>query len=202
MNDITDRIDIENLLHDNESRHSDFQIDNFIIKKQGDSWAQYKQCLREISSRHESIKNNEAKAKAIKSKIRKTVRFKIWRLINRKKIAGNSVEFDQPEMLKTTKNLKAELECFLKRARELKKVIGEITPEKRYELETESWKAKALKMAVIDVLSTGRISNQTYEFIFSLPKESQLEIFVMLSCKQPMEVLGFEPDEVRAIARK
>jgi len=193
---------IVELLEDNESRHSDFQIENFIIKKQGDTWAQYKQCLREISSRHSSIKDSEARGKAFVSAAKKNVRFKLWRFLNRKKVRGNGSVPDIKLTDGNLEDLKAELDCFLKIAEKLKAELGEITPERRYQLETESWKNKGIKMAAIDILATGRISNQTYDFIFSLPKESQLELFSKLSAKQPMALLGFKPDEIRAITRK
>jgi hypothetical protein len=193
---------IDGLLKDGENRHSDFQIENFIIKGQGDTWAQYKQCLREVSSRHSSIKDSEARNKAMVLATKKSIRFKLWRFLNRKKAGGNG---SGPELKLPDGNLddlKAELKCFLKIAEKLKSEIGEVSGERRYQLETESWKNKGIKMAAIDILATGRISNQTYDFIFSLPKESQLELFSALSVKQPMALLGFEPDEIRAITKK
>jgi len=199
MNEITNEIITESLLYDNESRHSDFQIENFIIKKQGDKWAQYKQCLREIASRDSSIRDSEARNKALVSATKKSVRFKLWRLLNRKK-NGSGPEIRLPDG--NLDDLKAELDCFLKIAEKLKGELGEITEERRYKLETESWKNKGVKMAAIDILATGRVSNQTYDFIFSLPKKSQLEVFLKLSTKQPMALLGFEPDEIRAISKK
>jgi hypothetical protein len=190
------------ILEDNESRHSDFQIENFIIRGQGDQWAQYKQCLREISSRDASIRDSEARNDALVLATKKSVRFRLWRFLNRKKAGGNG---SWPELKLPDGNLddlKAELDCFLKIAEKLKAELGEISEERRYQLETASWKNKGIKIAAIDILATGRISNQTYDFIFSLPKESQLELFAKLSNKQPMALLGFEPDEIRAITKK
>ena len=53
---------IKELLEDHQELHSEFQIDNFIIGNQGDRWAQYKQCLREIKSRWESIESDKMQA--------------------------------------------------------------------------------------------------------------------------------------------
>ena len=193
MNKITDSVIVETLLKDHESRHSDFQIENFIIKKQGDAWAQYKQCLREISSRHESITGKENRARDISAGIKKSVRFKLWRFLNRKRFAGNGSGPEIKSADGNTKDLKAELACLLKIAQKLKEEIGEVTEEKRYQLETKSWAAKGLKMAAIDLMASGRISNQTYDFLFALPKDSMVDIIKELSSKKPMELLGFEP---------
>ena len=149
---------IKNLLKDYEGCHSDFQIDNFIIGSQGDAWAQYKQCLREINGRVEILESKSGKAAAETEK---------------------------------------ELARFIFHALRLKKEIGELTEEKRYQLETKSWAAKGLKMAAIDIMASGRISNQTYDFLFALPKESMVDIIKKLSSKKPMELLGFEPEGIK-----
>ena len=152
------KIKIEKILVDHQELHSDFQIDNFIIGSQGDAWAQYKQCLREIKARVENIESKNGKA---------------------------------------AEETERELSRFVFHALRLKEEIGELTEEKRYQLETKSWAAKGLKMAAIDLMASGRISNQTYDFLFALPKESMVDIIKKLSSKKPMELLGFEPEEIK-----
>jgi len=193
---------IKNTLLDYEKNHSIFQIDNFIIGKQGDLWAQYKQCLREMRGRIDNLEvlNGELELIKIeiasfklcwpsKTAIKKKRMKKVWKKRKLEVIAANIIDTER------------EAVRFAEIAEKLKGELGEITPERRYQLETESWKNKGIKMAAIDILATGRISNQTYDFIFSLPKESQLELFSKLSAKQPMALLGFEPDEIRAITK-
>ena len=60
----------ELILKDYRPEHSLFQIENFIIGSQGGTWAQYRQCLRELSSRHGAVdsKINEIKKDALKLK--------------------------------------------------------------------------------------------------------------------------------------
>lgn len=196
MVEISDKNAIENLLKDRENRHSDFQIETFIIKAKVDTWAQYKQCLREISARYESITKKENMEKAISAGIKKDMRFKLWRFLRSKLFAWNGSMLGIRLPDGNIDDLKAELDCLVKIAKKLKADLGEITPEKRYKLESESWKAKGLKMAAVDILATGRISNQTYDFILSLPRRSQIEIFEKLSSSPPMRLLGFDPNEI------
>jgi hypothetical protein len=191
---------IEDLLKDHQGHHSNFQVENFIIGCSGDLWAQYKQALREIESRYEIVFTEREDLKVEKGRIEKYAHgvngdTALKAILNRK-IGGYE------KRLKNVRDTSRELKRFVDLAEKLKKELGEITEERRYQLETESWKNKGIKMAAIDILATGRISNQTYDFIFSLPKESQLELFAKLSNKQPMALLGFEPDEIRAITKK
>jgi hypothetical protein len=170
-------IKIKKLMADNQELHSDFQIDNFIIGNQGDRWAQYKQCLREISGRRENIRLKKSEAELLRLDI------------DRKKIYWPSrygrkkAKIKRQEKLKRFEDLRAiiseyerELSRFLKHALELKRHFGNINRERRQQLELESWTAKGRKMAAIDRVLTGRISHQTFEFILSLPIESQHSI--------------------------
>jgi hypothetical protein len=182
--------DIKKLLEDVEDRHSDFQIENFMIGKHWDKWAQYKQCLLEISTRYDSVQT----AKLTIANIKKFDKSK-WSglrlfFMGRKKRFKllSKMNFDLREAQKIIKNVKPELDCLLKLAFKLKKYFGEITPEKRCGLERESWQAKALKMAAMDINLTGQPSLQTLEFILSFPKDSQAEILNKL-LSEPTDVL-------------
>lgn len=53
--------EIEKYLNDFDDGHSEFQIENFIIKSQGHLFFQYKQACREIRARHEAIKAKSGK---------------------------------------------------------------------------------------------------------------------------------------------
>ncbi len=57
--DDTIKKDVEYFLKDFEDRHSDIQIEYFIVKAQGHPFFQYRQCLREIKARWSTIKDNE-----------------------------------------------------------------------------------------------------------------------------------------------
>ena len=173
---------IEKLLQDHHELHSEFQIENFIIGSQGDSWAQYKQCLREIKARIESIESDEIQLRMLESKNGKRKRF--WF----KKIAvKNTAGIDS---LKNKLNeRKRELDCFVKIAEKLKSEIGPITAERRQQLESKSWYNKARKLAAIDLMAYGRVSTKTLEFILSFPKEDAQNLLLEFGVDSPPRLL-------------
>jgi len=193
------RFKMQGLLEDYQELHSEFQIENFIVGNQGDRWAQYKQCLREIKARNETIISDTIQLKIIESS-RKHKMFSWLKKIGRHKIEiKGAIGVDKFTALKNTiKERERELECFFKIAKKLKEEIGEITEEKRYQLESESWKNKGIKLAAIDFLCSGRLSPQTAEFILSLPKDSQVEIFTKISENKPFKLLGLDEAKIEA----
>jgi hypothetical protein len=192
------KLEIETLLKDYERSHSRFQIEHFIIGSTGDTWHQYKHALREIENRYRYL--NELKDKKDIAGV--PAKIKRWFFLRFSEKTSNIKNGDNRENDDTILDIERELNEFVKIAKKIKKDIGEITDERRQQLEFESWKNKGLKMAAIDILSSGNISNQTYDFIFSLPKKAQLEIFHKLKDNPPMNLLGFEPDEIRALSNQ
>ena len=162
------------LLKDHESKHSNFQIINFIVGGCLGDWARYKQCLREIESRYKILKTNEDELaiynldkKSIKRKLKLMLLGKARRelIINREK----RLESERQEHIKHTKR---ELDEFVKIAKELKESIGELDNGKRELLEADSWYQKARQLAAVEIMVTGAPSKSTFEFILSLPKET------------------------------
>ena len=190
---------IKNLLNDYQELHSEFQIDNFIIGNQGDKWAQYKQCLREIKARHDSIESDKMQLEILKMKPKPRRIFWPSKInIAKRKMAKISAAKQLDSIRDTIGERQRELDCFLKRARELKKHFGSINGERRQQLELESWTAKGRRMAAIDRILTGGISHQTFEFILSLPLESQNSILDKILPNDPERRLLIESlkDEV------
>jgi len=188
----------ELLKNDLENRHSNFQISNFIIGKQGDPWAQYKQCLIEIKGRLDNLEKLKEDAEILKIKMEeKRFYFPTKNNVIKKRLRKRRADRQLQNILSDIIGTEREMEAFINLAKKLKEEIGELTEEKRYQLETKSWAAKGLKMAAIDILASGRISNQTYDFLFALPKESMVDIIRKLSSKKPMELLGFESEVMK-----
>ena len=195
-----DKTIIENLLKDNQNRHSDFQLENFVIKNKGNLWVQYKKALGELQFRYDEIQNHEAKKDQLGA-LKKNKKFKALSFFSKKRRGFLSkLSIDIRSNQKKIDNTYAEFNCILKIAKELKKEVGEVTDERRQQLELESWTAKGLKLAAIDILSSRTISKQTYEFIFSLPKDSQVRILKTFSSHHPMKVLGFSRDDIKQIS--
>ena len=187
---------INELLKDYRELHSEFQIDNFIIGSQGDAWAQYKQCLREIKSRRDTLSGDYAKLKAIEHMAKK--RF----FITSKSMAKTKIVREQIKpLLYAIAERERELKRFMEIATELKKNIGELTEEKRARLEADSWINKGRRLAAIDILCMGRISPQTADFILSLPERASFDLIEEVQSTNPKALYykskGHDENEIK-----
>ena len=186
-------IEIKKLLNDHQELHSEFQIENFIIGNQGDKWAQYKQCLREIKARYEKLESDKMQVEILKMKPKQFRLFWPSKInIAKRKFAEISHKKQLDSIRDTIKERERELECFLKQAIKLKKHFGNINRERRQILELESWTAKGRRMVATDVALTGGISHQTFEFVLSLPSKSQDSILDKMLPNDPERRLLIE----------
>lgn len=161
---------VERLLVDFRPEHSEFQMENFIIGG-GHPWGQYKQALRELSARHHAMLESGEQIRELKIEIEK----KQWRWFGRNGVNGLEIKL---AALKDSRKSKAREYCiFYRIARDLKRRLGEITPQRRRELEAEMWIDKARRMAAIDLISLGGLQRSTAEFLTSLPREQRREVF-------------------------
>lgn len=186
-------IEFKKLMADHQELHSEFQIKNFIIGNQGDEWAQYKQCLREIKARYESIESDKMQVEILKMKPKPCRLFWPSKInVAKRRMAKISEQKQLQSIRDTIKERERELDCFLKQAARLKKHIGDINRERRQQLELESWTAKGRRMAAIDRILTGGITHQTFEFILSLPIGSQNSILDKILPEDPERRLLIE----------
>ena len=188
---------IDELLKDFELYHSDFQIDNFIIGGQGTDWFQYKQCLREIKSRVESL-DSATEQMALFEIGRKSIRGKIKLFFMgsiRRKIFLNSETRQAAAMAQNIRDTRRELDRFVGLAKKLRARIGEIDSDRRQALESEGWYQKALHMAAVEIYTAGGPSKQTVEFILSLPMEYRKSILTNLKSVKPERILEIEDKE-------
>lgn len=175
----------DKLLKDLRPDHSEFQIEHFIIGGQGGTWAQYRQVLRELGGRHEGVKafRSEIIGKKIEIESERRKWFK-----DRKKIERLTAEIDAAK--KSFKPKAREYFTLHKLAVELKRKLGEITPQKRRELEAQMWQEKARRMAAIDLISIGGLQRSTVEFITQLPREMRREIWADLRAENRQKLLA------------
>lgn len=164
---------IKRLLEDYQELHSDFQIEYFIIGSQGNAWAQYKQCLREIKGRLQSIAGDKAQAKILEIELKQKKFFWPSRLNREKnKLDKKSKELRISLIYDTIKERERELDKFVEIASRLKAKIGSTNTEIRRELEAEMWIDKGRKMIIMDRLMGG-LRPQTIEYVLSLPNAGQ-----------------------------
>ena len=170
---------IDALLKDFDGGHTEYQIENFIVGTEIHPWHQYVQCLREIGSRYEAIKNSR---ESLKSNVRR--KFLFFRSKPKKK------KIDQAKR-SIAKNEK-ELNHFLEIAIEIKKQFGgELTEEKKKVLEAEAWREKAKYLLCMDLFCIGRPSKQTIEFIYKLPRETKRELLMNVDPRDQKKIIEY-----------
>lgn len=176
---------VERLLADYRPEHSEFQIENFIIGAQGNEWAQYRQALRELASRHDGVVESGKNIAEINVQIERE---------RKKWIRWNSIEKELTEKrdeLKRRRMPKVREYCKLYIiARNLKRKIGEVTAERRRELESEMWIEKARRMAAIDLISINGLQRSTVEFIASFPRDIRRQIISDLRPENRQKLLA------------
>lgn len=177
--------DINELLLDHEKYHSRFQIENFIVGGQGNAWAQYKQCLREIKSRDESLDRLKDDRELILIDIEYLKRKKhfISKIKKRKKAIRLKSKIRQlKDIDEKITHTARELNHFIIIAKRIKKTSwGDklITGDLRKSLEAQMWKERCQQMVLIDIMTFGHISHQTMEMIFKMPISDRKELLKM-----------------------
>ena len=174
----------DNLLSDYRSEHSEFQMAHFIVGGQGDQWAQYRQVLRELAGRHAEIKKQ---IQAIDT-LRQKIDHERHRWFGRGKI--KSLEENLTIARNAFKPKAREYFFFYKIARDLKRQIGEVPPQRRRKLDAEMWVEKARRMAAVDFLSIGGLQRSTVEFIVSFPRDMRRQILCDLRPENIQKLLS------------
>lgn len=172
------------LLCDFRGEHSEFQINNFILPGNGGLWERYKQALRELSARHKKIKKDIEEI----AQTKKNIKICEGKFFKRKKVEVLNCQLKT--LIESYKKRAREYFYLYKIAMELKRKLGEITPQKRRELEAQMWKEKARRMAAIDLLSIGGLQRSTVEFIVSFPREMRREIISDLRPENRQKLLS------------
>jgi hypothetical protein len=164
---------VEKLLADFRPEHSEFQMENFIIGG-GHPWGQYKQALRELSARHHAMVESGEQIRKLKDEIARARR----RWFNGRSVIEIEKRLDNAK--RERKSKAREYLIFYRIARDLKRTLGEISPQRRRELEADMWLDKARRMAALDLISIGGLQRQTMEFIASFPREMRRAILTDL----------------------
>ena len=181
----------EDLMKDYEPGMSDFQDDHFVTKRSGGTlYGQYKQALREIGSRIPTLRSSYYDREEILLDIEdlekceeKDARYHI----SMGRLKGRLLDCEI--MLKQTcKDFKR----FLTHAYRLKEQLGDITPERKYQLESELWEYRVREQMAIQYASEGRLLNTTLEIISALPQDIKKRVMEDLPHKHenPQEQIG------------
>jgi len=184
---------IAKLLQDYEPKHSEFQIDNFIIGSNGNRWEQYKQALREIKSRYENLINLEENLQLFEFTPKWKTKLKFGKRARLKaQIEAKQQKRRHAVLLENIKHTERELNLFVEIADKLKKRFGHIDYDKRRALEADSWYQKVRKMAGVDLITNhGQLGRSTVEMILALPKKDRTIVLnEVATTKEPHKLLG------------
>lgn len=181
------KIEIQNLLEDFNHFHSRFQIENFILWGSGNDWAKYKQALREIQSRRQSIFDLTERIALAGIEFKgHRIRRAFQRLFNHQKydILRRKAERELISMRETLEDLKREMKIFVKFALKLKRLkFSKLTENQKRDLEAQSWLEIARVMSIIDLMSTGVLSQGSMEMILKMPRSYRTDLLNSIDMK-------------------
>ena len=178
-------MEIQELLKDHTNYMTKFQHDHFVTGKAGTPYAQYKQSLRELSARITTLRDFYAEYDLMIVDIdekkhlvetsdnefeRRRAAIEITRL--ERGILGHEAH---------TKEIEREAMSFYSQAVQLRKVVGELTPEKEDQYTKEMWEYRVKKDAALEIMSTGRPSKGTIDMAISLKGELRETVLAALN---------------------
>lgn len=172
---------LKELLDLHQLYHSKLQQDYFITSKAGGTkYGCLKQALRELYKRFRGLRETTCDQEKLKVEIDKQKYLmensedeferRFAEIEYRRKI----MQMEESE--RVLKETKREFTRFYEQASYLKEQLGKLTPEKIEKLDAEMWEHRIKEMAAIDYVSTGRLRNNTFELLHSLPKNMKLKL--------------------------
>lgn len=194
-------------LKDHQEFHSDLQMDHFItIKAGGTTYGQYKQALRELQKRYHGLKSLYISQERLAVDIEE-LEYKLeqdgMQSFDKRRLELDLIEkrMTEESFNLTLKDHIREFNRFYAQARQLKKKIGELTPEKREKLEHEYWLHRIRLQAGFDLMMGGGLDRGRMEMIMSLNAEDRNNLLAEISSNgqtAPAAVLyakTWEPDQ-------
>jgi hypothetical protein len=185
-------IDIKDLFADHQLYHSEFQQDYLItVRAGGTVYGQYKQALRELYKRYRGLKELYSQKELLQVDIDELAAAKTCNQFQtrRNEINRKVKLLSMEEMDKNIEDTEREFQRFYAQACALKKQIGELTPEKRNQLDRDMWEYKLKEMAAIDFLSQGRLGNVTVEMIAAAPMGMRQELLRLINPQNQNELI-------------
>jgi len=177
---------IKELLDDHQMYHSDFQMDVLITTRSGGTtYGQYKQALRELFKRYRGLVSLYRESKIQEIDIQD---LKSQGELSTPEGAKAKVEVDvkiasRYEREKSISDTEREFIRFYLQCNKLKSLVGHLDPKKRAILDRDLWIYNIRCKAAIELMSQGRVSQNTIEFMASLPREEKVKL--LLEVRKP-----------------
>jgi hypothetical protein len=176
---------IKELLKDHREGHSKFQVENFIVNSQAHPWHRYKQCLREIAGRRDSVQSGIDQVFVLNSEIKKMKKGGLIGLFSKQKRAKkiSALREQKKSAVKSVYNARRELRYFLNAVLALRKKHNyqNLSRAQKEVLEESAWMEKGKFMLCMDMFCFNHPSKQTIEFIYMLPRKIRRELIGQIS---------------------
>lgn len=164
---------LNELLKDHRTGQDSMQLGSFVLGGRT-KWGTYKQALRELYKRirglRQLITDKELLLVDIDEKSdvsRETLDNEYTK--RREQIKLLQLQGSLEELDRSITDTKREAALFYRVASKLKEDLGEITEEKRSELDIEEWKWWHIKKAALSKLTSGRIGEVVLKNLMSIP---------------------------------
>ena len=153
--------DLAALLSLHQGRHSNFQIDHFIVAKSaGTPWGRLKQAVRELHARAVNLRQQYRQ--------REHLNEEVWKASSQRDRAN--VEDNLSELVRDIAEQEREFTRFQKLAEKYKAIVGDVTPERADELEQETWLDTIKRRMAVEYMTRGQVSSETVEILMCLPR--------------------------------
>jgi hypothetical protein len=182
------------LLKDHQTGMSDFQDDYLVTAKAGGTvYGQYKQALRETYRRFRGLREliyGDRGRKMLDIEIEelqeKYDNMEEGRDRDRLEVKLKHRIMIREESDRAIKDTYREFIRFYQQSCALKEKVGELTPQRRRELEIDMWRHKAKGMICSDLSHSKFLSPKTLEFVTVMPKVVKQELFEILQDKEKL----------------
>lgn len=162
---------LNELLADHRTGQDATQLGSFVLGGRT-AWGTYKQAVRELYKRIRGLRKMITErdlGEIDREEIEERISGDDQRDARRATIELRAHEGRMEELERGIRDTTREAALFYRVASEIKAEIGEVTEDRRAELDREEWKWWHLKRAAIAKLSTGRVDETTLKNLCSLP---------------------------------
>ncbi len=192
--------DLKDLMEDYQMFHSQFQQDYFITARNGlTEYGMYKQALREVYSRYKTLKDLYFSREKVLVDIdeKKSLSEKDDDEFVRRKavIEHRELLFSLEDRELTISETEKEFKRFVEQALYFKNKFGNISEEDKKKLDEEMWFAKIREMCAVDLITSVRLRNTTYEIIIALPSVTKNKILAEIKTEKDKLVEWYENRE-------
>lgn len=168
------------LVSDHQYFHSELQMDHFITTRAGGChpWGMYVQALRELESRHGAYHNLVLRRRRLALEIQELeLEVSRWRFTRRGRIRRRRARLELEEkqlgvrlIARMEPDREREFRRFFAQALAIREVLGDLTPERKRELDEDMWHHRLRQVLAIDFYLEGAPGASIMSILPALPR--------------------------------